>query len=90
MVIGGFCKNACQQCIITISGAATKKKIGDHQGMLKVIQHALTIANFTIDQPALLEINCKIATMGGGGGVFLRLNKIGCVGLFCGGFFWGF
>jgi hypothetical protein len=26
----------------------------------------VTIANFTIDQPAPLEINLKIATMGGG------------------------
>ena len=34
--------------------------------MSKAIQHALTIANFTIDRPAPLEINRKIATMGGG------------------------
>ncbi len=32
--------------------------------MLNVIQHALTIANFVIDHPALLEINRKIAVMG--------------------------
>jgi hypothetical protein len=36
------------------------------QGMSKAIQHSLRIANFTIDQQALLEINRKIATMGGG------------------------
>ncbi len=35
--------------------------------MLNVIQHAVTITNFAIDYPALLEINCKIAVMGGGG-----------------------
>jgi hypothetical protein len=34
--------------------------------MLNVIQHALTIANFAIDYPALLEINCEIAVIGGG------------------------
>jgi hypothetical protein len=34
--------------------------------MLKAIRHALLIANFTIDRPAPLEINRKIATMRGG------------------------
>jgi hypothetical protein len=34
--------------------------------MSKAIQHALTIANSTIDCPGPLEINRKIATMGGG------------------------
>jgi hypothetical protein len=33
--------------------------------MSKAIRHALTIATFTIDRPAPLEINRKIATMGG-------------------------
>jgi hypothetical protein len=33
--------------------------------MSKAIRHALTIANFTIDRPAPLEINRKMATMGG-------------------------
>jgi hypothetical protein len=33
---------------------------------LNSIARALTIGDFTIDQPALLEINRKIATMGGG------------------------
>jgi hypothetical protein len=32
--------------------------------MSKAIRHALTIANFTIDRPAPLEINRKIATGG--------------------------
>jgi len=41
-------------------------KKGDRQGMSKAIRHALTMANFTIDRPAPLEINRKIATMGGG------------------------
>ena len=40
--------------------------------MSKAIQHALTIANFTIDRPAPLEINRKIATMGG---VILIVSK---------------
>jgi hypothetical protein len=43
-----------------------KTTIGNCQGILNVIQHALTIANFVIDDPALLEINHKIAVMGGG------------------------
>jgi hypothetical protein len=33
--------------------------------MLNVIQHALTIANFAINYPALLENNRKIAVMEG-------------------------
>jgi len=43
-----------------------KQQNGDRQGMSKAIRHALMIANFTIDRPAPLEINRKIATMGGG------------------------
>jgi hypothetical protein len=39
------------------SGGYKKTTIGNCQGMLNVIQHALMIANFAIDQPALLEIN---------------------------------
>jgi hypothetical protein len=35
----------------------------------------VTIANFTIDRPALLEINRKIATMGGG--AIIIMSKIG-------------
>jgi hypothetical protein len=34
--------------------------------MSKATRNALTIANFTIDRPGPLEINRKIATMGGG------------------------
>jgi hypothetical protein len=48
------------------STAATKKQQnGNRQGMSKAIRHALTIANSTIDRPGPLEINRKIATMGG-------------------------
>jgi hypothetical protein len=43
-----------------------KQQNSDCQGMSKAIRHALTIANFTIDRPAPLEINRKIVTMGGG------------------------
>ena len=72
--------------------AATKKQQnGDRQGMSKAIRHALMIANFTIDRPAPLEINRKIATMGGGR--FSSCQKIGLslfgVCLFFGGF-WPF
>ncbi len=42
--------------------------------MSKAIRHALTIANFTIDRPAPLKINRKIATMGG---VILIVSKKG-------------
>jgi hypothetical protein len=44
--------------------AATKKlQNGDRQGMLKAIRHALAIANFTIDRPALLEVAGKLAIL---------------------------
>jgi hypothetical protein len=51
------------------------KKNSNHQGMLNVIQHALTIADFAIDQPALLEINRKIAIVRWG--QYLSCQKIG-------------
>jgi hypothetical protein len=56
------------------SGSYKITTIGNQQGMLNVIQHALTIANFAIDYPVLLEINHKIAVMGGG--AILILSKI--------------
>jgi hypothetical protein len=40
-----------------VRGVHKKQQNGDRQGMSKAIQHALTIANFTIDRPAPLEIN---------------------------------
>ncbi len=43
-----------------------KTKKGDCQGMLKVIQHALTIANFLSDCPAQLGIAIKMASIGEG------------------------
>jgi len=50
-----------------LATAATKKTtIGDRQCTYYLIVRAVTIADFTIDRPALLEINRKIATMGGG------------------------
>ncbi len=58
MAMGGFCKNARRQRIILqYQGRLQKTTIGNCQGILKVIQHALMIANFTTDWPALLEIN---------------------------------
>ncbi len=36
---------------------------GDHDGMLKVIQHAVTIAKFWSDHSQQLQINQKMATM---------------------------
>ena len=50
-------------------------KKGDRQGMSKAIRHALTITNFTIDRPAPLEINRKIATMGGGAILIVSKNR---------------
>ncbi len=54
--------------------------------MFNVIKHALTIANYVIEQPALLEINRKIAVIGG---VILILSKnwppfVCCVSVFLG------
>jgi len=43
--------------------------------MSKAIRHALTIANFTIDRPAPLEINRKIVTMGGGAILIVAKNR---------------
>jgi hypothetical protein len=64
-------------CYYTVIAADTKKTtIGYCQGMLNVIQHALMIKNFAIDHPVPLEINCKIAVMGGGG-QFSSYQKIG-------------
>ena len=55
-------------CARTRIAAATKKTtIGDRHCTYNLIVRAVTIAGFTIDQPALLENNRKIATMGGGG-----------------------
>jgi len=59
---------------------------GDHQCTYNKIVRALTIANFPIDRPALLEINRKITTMAGGiiilakkGPIFVRrLSVFGC------------
>jgi hypothetical protein len=55
--------HAIRSCYYTLRAAVTKKTINNCQSMLNVIQHALTIANFAIDQQALLEINCKIVIM---------------------------
>ncbi len=43
--------------------------------MSKPIPHALTIANFTIERPAPLEINRKIVTMGGGAILIVSKNR---------------
>jgi len=66
---------------------ATKKTTnGDRQGMSKAIRHALTIANFMIDRPAPLEINCKIATEGGGDSHHVEKSASLCLASV---FFWG-
>jgi hypothetical protein len=46
--------------------AAKKTKKCNHQGMLKVIQHALMIANFLSDHPARLGIAIKMGSIGEG------------------------
>jgi hypothetical protein len=52
-------------CYYALRAAVTKKTItGNCQGMLNKIQYALTIADFAIDYPALLEINHKFAVIG--------------------------
>ena len=58
-----------------LATAATKKTtIGDRQCTYYLIVRAVTIADFTIDPPALLEINRKIATMGGGAILIVSKN----------------
>jgi hypothetical protein len=54
---------AVRLCYYDLTAAVIKKTIRDCQGMLNVIQHALTITNFAIDQPMLLENDHKIAIM---------------------------
>jgi hypothetical protein len=54
-----------RSCYYALIVVVTKKTIGNCQGMLNVIQHALRIADFAVDYPALLEINHKIVVMGG-------------------------
>jgi len=68
--------------------AAKKTKKGNHQGMLKVIQHALTIANFLSDHPARLGITIKMASIGEGD--YHVVKKEPCVvhGLSVFMFFW--
>ncbi len=51
--------------------------------MLNVIHHALTIANFVIDCPALLEINCEIAVMGGGNPHLVKKSASLCSSSVC-------
>jgi hypothetical protein len=46
-------------CFFASPPSATQKTTkGDRQGMLKVIQHALTIAKYKLDPQTLLGINC--------------------------------
>ncbi len=52
-----------------------KKNNRQLSGHVDVIHHALRITDFAIDNPALLEINRKIAVMEGG--AILILSKIG-------------
>jgi hypothetical protein len=49
--------SSCSKNARRLVAFTTKTTIGDHQGMLNVIQHAPTIADFAFDDPALLVIN---------------------------------
>jgi hypothetical protein len=51
--------------------------------MSKAIRLTLTIANFTIDRPAPLEINRKIATMGGGDSHRVKKSASLCSAFIC-------
>jgi hypothetical protein len=66
--MGGFYKNARHSDVLLHpnGGGYKKTTIGNRHCRYNQIVRAVTIANFTIDQPALLENSCKIATMGGG------------------------
>ncbi len=60
-------KNTCIFFIFQSQATpTTKTKKGDRQGMLKVIQHALTIANYLSDHPARLGIAIKMVSIGEG------------------------
>jgi hypothetical protein len=60
-------KNTCKiYCFLKPGDPYHKNKKGNRQGMLKVIQHALTIANFLSDHPARLGIAIKMASIGEG------------------------
>jgi len=64
--------------------AATKKTtISDRQCTFNLIVRALTVADFTIDQAALLEINRKIATMGGGDSHHVKKSASLCSASVC-------
>ncbi len=66
-----------------MQGLQKKQQNDDHQGMSKAIQHALTIANFTIDRPALLEINRKIGNDGGGDSRCVKKKASLCLASVC-------
>jgi hypothetical protein len=66
-----------------VRGLQKKQQNGDRQGMSKAIQHALTIANFTIDRPAPLEINRKIGDDGGGDSHCVKKRASLCLASVC-------
>jgi hypothetical protein len=47
----------CDNVFFQLSSVATKKEKGDRHFMLNRVQHGVTINNFMIDHPALLETN---------------------------------
>ena len=67
-------------------GSYKKTTISDRQCTHNLIVHALTVANFTIDRPALLEINRKIVMMGG---AILIVSKNRPLIVWCLSVFWG-
>jgi hypothetical protein len=80
-------KNETINLLLRPSAAPTKKTTKRRPSVhVLLIVRPLTVANFPIDRPALLEINRKIATMGGGdyhlgkkGPLFVRrLSVFGC------------
>ncbi len=75
-----------RSCYYALAEVFTKKtSISKCQGTLNVIQHALTIPDFAIDYPALLEINRKLAVMGGGAVLILSKNRplfVRCLSVF--------
>jgi hypothetical protein len=55
-----------------------KTKKGNHQGMLKIIQHALTIADFSSDHPVQLGIAIKMASIGEGNYHVVKKKALCC------------
>jgi hypothetical protein len=72
--MGGFYENARHSDVLLRPNYGGYKKNNNRRSSGNV-ESTLTIADFTTDRPALLEINRKIATMDGGAGAIIIVSK---------------